>query len=254
MNTISGNTQADKVLEAHIQDLVMRSSRDCTMYCTRFLDERQVYLAEKYMKGRSDCRVMLWGGYKEAQRKMLCICPEWMEPDTEDVPAVCLTFRYRETDKLTHRDFLGAFMSCGIQRETVGDIVTGCGKTQAIVTEAVAPLLRELEKIGRCGVRVSDEEPFDMPAQQNFREISGTISSMRIDAAASLAVRESREKTVRMLQQGKIEVNYCQVTSPSYAVNEGDIFVVKGCGKFRIKNVTGLSKKGRLHIVIEQYN
>lgn len=254
MKTFFSEAQEDRVLEAHLQDLIMRSSRDCTIYSTRFLDERQVYLTEKYMGSRTDCRIMMWGGYAEAQRKICCVYPEWMETDTSDAPTVCLTFRYRETDKLSHRDFLGAFMSCGIQRETVGDIVTGSGRTQAIVTEAVAPLLRELVKIGRCGVKVTDNEAFDMPVLQNFREISGTVSSMRIDAAAALAIRESREKTVRMLQQGKIEVNYCQITSSSYAVDEGDIFVVKGYGKFRIKNVAGLSKKGRLHIVIEQYN
>ncbi|MBQ8515383.1 MAG: RNA-binding protein [Ruminococcus sp.] len=247
-------SQADRVLQAHLYDLIERSSRDCTMYCTRFLDERQVFLAQQWLSSRADCQVRLWGGYDGAQRKICCVYPEWMQLENEDLPLVCLTFQYRESDGLTHRDFLGAFMSCGIQRETVGDIVTGTGRTQAFVTEAVVPLLRDLTKIGRCGVKVSDSQPFDMPLVQNFREISGTVASMRIDAVAALAIHESREKTVRLLQQGRIEVNYSEVTSSSLPVDEGDILVVRGCGKFRIKSVTGLSKKGRLHILIEQYH
>ena len=145
-------------------------------------------------------------------------------------------------------------MSCGIQRETIGDIVIAAGKAQAIVTEAVAPLLRELTKIGRFGVKVTDDVPFAMQTAQNFREISGTVASLRIDAVAALAIRESREKTVRLLQQDRITVNYSQAASPSLMLSEGDLFSVRGYGKFRLKSVTGLSKKGRLHILIEQFH
>lgn len=242
------------MLQAHLLDLAARSSRDAAMYCSRFLDERQVFLAQQWLSGQVDCQVRLWGGYDDAQRKICCVYPEWMIPETDEIPLWCLTFSYRNGDCLTHRDFLGAFMSCGIQRETVGDIVIGSGRCQAIVTEAVAPLLRELTKIGRCGVKVTDNVPFDMPIIQNFREISGTVASVRIDAVAALAIRESREKTVRLLQQDRITVNYSAIASASHALNEGDLFSVRGYGKFRLKSVTGLSKKGRLHILIEQFH
>ncbi|MBQ8688078.1 MAG: RNA-binding protein [Ruminococcus sp.] len=254
MKTSIPETQADRLLLAHLLDLAERSSRDCIMYCSRFLDERQVFLAQQWLSGRSDCQVRLWGGYDDAQRKICCVYPEWMLPEDAEPPLVCLTFRYRETDSLTHRDFLGAFMSCGIQRETIGDIVIAAGKAQAIVTEAVAPLLRELTKIGRFGVKVTDDVPFAMQTAQNFREISGTVASLRIDAVAALAIRESREKTVRLLQQDRITVNYSQAASPSLMLSEGDLFSVRGYGKFRLKSVTGLSKKGRLHILIEQFH
>jgi RNA-binding protein YlmH len=254
VDTTRLESQADRLLQAHLFDLAARSDRDCTMYCTRFLDERQVFLAQQWLAGRADCQVFFWGGYPEAQRKICCMYPEWMQPEAEEVPVVCLTFSYRESNTLTHRDFLGAFMSCGIQRETVGDIVTGSGRTQAIVTEAVAPLLQDVSKIGRCGVKVTDQMPFAMPLLQDFREIRGTVAALRLDAVAALAIHESREKTVRLLQQGRIEVNYCPVLSPSFVLCEGDLFVVRGYGKFRIRSVTGLSKKGRLHILIEQYH
>ncbi len=247
----SGN---DRVLIAHLNDLAERAIRNCTGCYSRFLDERQVFIANKTLLGRSDINVRLWGGYENAQRKICCVYPEWIEPDDSQVPIVCITYKYGNMVKLTHRDFLGAFMSCGIQRETVGDIIVGNGKTQAIVTDAISPILGQLTKIGRCGVKPTDAEPFDMPLQQTFREISGTVQSLRIDSVAALAIKESREKTVKILAQGHIELNYTEVTSPSLIVNEGDVFVVRGHGKFRLKMVTGLSKKGRLHILIEQYN
>ncbi len=248
------NSQEDRVLIAHLQDLVDRAERNCMGCFSRFLDERQLFIAEKALKNRTDVNVVFWGGYENAQRKICCIFPEWAELDMVSVPIACITYKYRSNDKLSHRDFLGAFMSCGIQRETVGDIIIGENKTQAIVTDTIVPLLREITKVGRCGVKVTDEETFNMPLQQNFREISGTVSSLRIDSIAALSIKESREKTVRMIQQGRIQLNYEEVTSSSIKLAEGDIFVVKGFGKFRLKTVIGLSKKGRLHILIEQYH
>lgn len=246
--------QDDPLFTAHLNDLAQQAVRKCMVCYSRFLDEKQQLTAQRLFQDRTDCVLKLWGGYENAQRKICFIYNEWADFSEEYVPLVCLTFRYRTADKLTHRDFLGAFMSCGIQRETIGDIVVGADKAQAFVTEAVAPLLRDITKIGRCGVRVTDDECFDMPQEQNFREISGTVSSLRIDSAASLGIRESREKTVKLIQQGKVELNYYEVTSPSLKIQEGDIFVVRGYGKFRLKKVTGLSKKGRLHILIEKYH
>lgn len=254
MKTFLRESQADKVLSAHILDIAERCCRDCTVYSTRFLDERQSFLAEKLLSGRVDCNVRFWGGYENAQRKVCCIAPEWLEITDELVPIYCITFKYREADVLTHRDFLGAFMSLKIQRETIGDIVVGSGITQAFATETAAKLILEIDKIGRCGVQAIESETFDMLCVQNFREITGTVSSLRIDAVASLAIRLSREKTAGLIRQGKVELNYSVVCSSSLNVSEGDIFVVRGFGKFRLKSVTGLSKRERLHIIIEQYN
>lgn len=248
------DSQDDRILTAHLLDLAKRSIRNSTVYFSRFLDERQMFIAEKTLCERTDIKTFLWGGYENAERKICCVFPEWSEHDTDIVPVICLTFRYRSMDKLSHRDFLGAFMSCGIQRETVGDIIVGDDKAQTMVTKEVAPLLMGITKIGRCGVKATDTECFDMPLQQNFREISSTVSSLRIDCIAAAAIKESREKAVRMLRQGKIEVNYEEIMSPSIKLNAGDVFVVRGFGKFRLKTVTGLSKKGRLHILIEQYH
>ncbi len=250
----SSELQADKLLEVHLDDLVSLSKRYSVPYFSKFLDERQVYLTKQRFTGRVDCNVWMWGGYEGALRQLCCIFPEWMEPDAGMVPIVCLTFRYRESDCLTHRDFLGSFMSKGIVRETIGDIVTGCGITQVLVTDVVAPLLKEITKVGRCGVKATDNESFIMKPSQNFREISGTVSSLRIDTVTALGIRESREKTVGLLKKGKIELNYCEVVSPSEEVDVGDIITVRGYGKFRLKTVTGLSRKGRLHILIEQYH
>ncbi len=254
MKTLLRETQADKVLFAHLLDLAERCCRDCTVYSSRFLDERQSFLAEKLLSVRADCNVRFWGGYESAQRKVCCIAPEWLEITDELVPIRCITFKFREADVLTHRDFLGAFMSLGIERETIGDIIVGSGRAQAFATEAAAKLILGIEKIGRCGVKTTDSETFDMPCVQNFREITGTVSALRIDAVAALAIRQSREKTVGLIRQGKVQVNYNEVCSASLVLSEGDIFVVRGFGKFRLKSVTGLSKKERLHIIIEQYN
>ena len=69
-----------------------------------------------------------FGGYVDAERKMLCYLPEYLDEDSlmnNDSPVVCLRAEFFEGDTPTHRDFLGALMGAGIGRETIGDICVG---------------------------------------------------------------------------------------------------------------------------------
>ena len=55
-----------------------------------------------------------FGGYEEAERKMLVYLPDYLEEDAlyaEDSPVVCLRASFFQEDSLSHRDFLGALMA-----------------------------------------------------------------------------------------------------------------------------------------------
>ena len=41
--------------------------------------------------------------------------------------------------------------------------------------------------------------------------------------------------------------------SASGKMEEGDVFSVRGFGKFRLKEIGGLTKKGRIRICVEKY-
>jgi RNA-binding protein YlmH len=56
-----------------------------------------------------------------------------------------------------------------------------------------------------------------------------------------------------MIQQGNMERIGHTVLLPSEHMQTGDIFVIRGSGKFQLISVSEPSKKGRLHVFIEQY-
>lgn len=56
-----------------------------------------------------------------------------------------------------------------------------------------------------------------------------------------------------MIRSGIVTLNYQEVLQPDKLLKAGDVFSVRGHGKFRLKEVGEPTKKGRLHITIEQF-
>ncbi len=247
-------TETESVFLSRLEDLADRSRRDCTPYCTMFLDEMQCAAATAFLKRQADVAFFFWGGYEQAERKCCCLYPDFLEPDTTWVSCKCVTVHYSNLQTLEHRDFLGAALGCGLKRGTIGDILIENGMAQLWATNATAALLvQSLEKVGHSSVRCTDTEPFSIVPVKKRLAHHGTVASLRCDAIAALVTRQSREKTVRMIQQGNMERSGHTVLHPSEHMQTGDIFVIRGSGKFQLISVSEPSKKGRLHVFIEQY-
>lgn len=251
------NDNSDKLFVARLSDLADESRRTSVYaYTSFFLDERQCAVAEAWCKKNTgELYSMLWGGFPDARRKMLAIYPDYCEDYVqEDFPFVCLTFTYRKEDRLTHRDFLGSFMGMQLKRETVGDIVVSEGETQAFFTETAAKLIKAtVGKIGRTGVKVSDDRPFELEVRQEYKKIIGTVASLRLDCIVSLAAHISRENATGLIRSDKVDVNHFTASSISQELREGDIISVRGSGRYILSAVNGLSGKGRIHVEVLKY-
>lgn len=255
------NDDPDKFLEARIGDMYSRAERDLCCVYSAFLDERQCTVAEKICqsaeRGNYGTGIghEFWGGYKDAQRKILCVYSDYCRDNVlRDIPIRCVTFTFRDEDKLSHRDFLGSFMALRLKREAVGDIIIAEGKAQAFVTDNAADLIIQLiSKIGKTGVRVSGDEVFSLDNRQNFAEIPSTVSSLRLDCIVSAAAGLSRENSAKLIRCEKVSVNYLVQTSVSKEISEGDVITIRGSGKYILDKIKGETKKGRTHVVILKY-
>lgn len=224
---------------------------------TFFLTEGEAVLAKKVIASERFDGFEFYGGYEGAERVMLGFFADGDKPDvgelSEAFPISALTFRYRPADKLTHRDILGALMSLDIARETVGDILTGSGLAVVFLTEAAAREAAGITKIGRAGVKVSEGYDPDTLPQREFAAINGTVSSLRIDSVLSLAVRCPRSKSVTLISGGAVVLRGQLCAHSSAQVAEGDVFSVRGHGKFRLEKVGATTKKDRIFIEIYKY-
>lgn len=219
-----------------------------------FFDEAQRAELSQALARRRDAGHLFWGGYEEAERTMLGLFPDYMEPDPAAFPLEAVTFTYRRDDKPGHRDFLGAMMGLGVERSVVGDILVGQGQCVAFAKEEMAAYFAaELTKVGRIGVKASLGASDPLPVERHFVEIKGVAASNRLDCLTAIAARTSREKASTLVQMGLVQLNHRETLSPSARVEEGDVLSIRGQGKFIIDRLGPITQKGRLSVQCRKY-
>ena len=246
----------DKLFIARLSDMAVQVRRSGTYAFSAFLDERQCVIANNWCsRNTGDLMFSFHGGFPDARRKILAIYPDYCEDYVnEDVPIKCITFSYREEDKLTHRDFLGSFMALRLKRETIGDIVVSSGRAQALVSEIAAKtIMTSISRIGKVGVKAADDLPFDMEVTQEYKDMPASVASLRLDCIVAAAANLSREKASLLIKSDKVDINHFTVSSVSKEVQQGDIISVRGVGRFILSDIGGLTRKDRLHIILRKY-
>ncbi len=219
-----------------------------------FLTEEEAQWCRDRLSSRGECLSQCWGGYPEAERVFLCLYPEFFDPTPEDYPLETLCFTYRESDKLTHRDFLGCFMALGVERDVIGDILVGKGRCVAFVRREMADYFAmNLRKIGRVGVKVAVGPVEDLPLEREFQVISGVVASQRLDCLVGLVCRVSREKAANLVTGGSVLVNHREVLSGAWKLSEGDLLSIRKTGKFIIDRLGPQTSKGRLSVQCRKF-
>lgn len=250
INTLSAD---EKRLVLHISDLVDLSEKHYKPYYSDFLNEREISLAVDALKKYGVADYLLWGGYENADRVMLCVYPPYMCPEYSEFPFECINLKYRKTDKLTHRDFLGSLMSFGIKREVLGDIVVGEGIASFFIKSELSQYVKsQIGKVGRVGVSLTDETVDFKGISQAFEERETTVSSLRIDSIVSCAAKLSRSKAQQIIASGLVAKNFKIISDADSKVSSGDKISIRGYGKFIVAFDGLLSKKGKYRILISK--
>lgn len=197
--------------------------------------------------------IHMFGGYASAERKMLGICPEYMELSDDDFPIDVLKLSYnnRFSRELTHRDFLGSIMGMGIDRSRVGDIVVNDDGARVFVCREISGyIIANLERVGAAKVKVEAGAP-DEVSEPAGSELRLTVASLRLDAVISAAFRLSRSKAAGLIAGEKVFVNWAMTDSTSKLLAENDMITVRGLGRVRVMEIGGRTKKDRLAVKME---
>lgn len=243
---------SQKLLLARLKDGAALSRK--RPHFVGFLTEEECAVCQEFLCREPDLRFLFWGGYEEAERKLLGLFPDYLEPEASAFPLSPLTFLFREEDSLSHRDFLGSFMALGVERSVLGDILVGKGKCVAFVRREMEEyFLQNLRKIGRVGVRVFAGTDGPLPLEREFQELSGVIASPRLDCMTAFLCRSGREKAAGMITAGLVMRNHREVLSVSERVEEGDLLSIRRYGKVIIDKLGPLTSKGRLSVQCRKY-
>lgn len=254
MGFTSDPAAEDAWLKARLSDAAQLCDRYSCPRFVGFLDERQKMVAQTLLRYTAGVGFSFFGGHPEAERTMAGVFPDFMEPDDTCFPITAVGFTYRREAALSHRDFLGTLLSCGIKREKIGDILCGQGIAVAFVDADIAPFLAEqVDKVKREGVRGLFPYDGELPAAHTFQEIRDTVASPRLDAVVKLAAGISREEAARRIAAGLVSLNHTPCQSVSASVQEGDILSVRGVGRFRVDTLGPLTRKGRVIVTLQKY-
>lgn len=238
----------DILLLSKAQDTIELSYKRNSPCFFGFLNETEVQTIKDNLYLDDTCT--FYGGYDDAQR-VIFSCGECSKTE---YPLVPVKFLYKKEYQLSHRDFLGALMSTGIERSTIGDILTGEGETIVFVkSEIVNHILGEISKIGRIGVKLSVVDVSDVSYTASFDEIPLTVSSLRIDVVVSALCRLSRDSSQKLIKSELVAVNHKVNTNVSKPVVIGDVISIRKFGKFVFADDNGFSKKGKHRITVKHF-
>jgi len=245
----------DRLLLAKVLDKYEQSQRKNIPAATLFLSPREQQLVQALLNAAGvRSGYVLDGGYEEAERKIAVFLPDWAE-DAEGELVFLRALFHGADSALTHRDILGSLMGLGVERDRLGDILVSPHSADIIAAPSLRDFfLREWTEAGRVKLTVAEiaREELLLP-QVQVKVLRDTVSSLRLDAVAAAAFSVSRGKAAELIAAGRVNLDPVPCLKPDKPVAEGAVLTARGFGKAKLKEVGGLSKKGRTGITIERY-
>ncbi len=248
------DNKEDSMLIAAIEDKLRQCEDQYSATNTQFLDPRQCALAESRF---AFSKHLLWGGFEDAERRVIVFLPDYMDELSEDDDPLALlrVTSPKGSKKLTHRDYLGSLLGLGIDRAVTGDILVREDGADIVVLKSISEfLLANYSQAGRNSLRAQILPVSEIRlASQNIKQKRDTVASLRLDSVVSSAFGLSRGKAQDAVAAGLVFVNGLQTVKADRPVEEGDRIVLRGMGKAVLRGVGGQTRKDRTQILIDKY-
>ena len=255
--------QDDKICLSQVLDKIEFSKNRNKIEYTDFLDMYQISLVENFLRKMQFKNYILYGGYEDAERKILIVYPEKYDMSMIEknynkiLKIVRITLAEEEQGKYTHRNYLGGIIKLGLKREKVGDILVSDDGADIITLEDFSNILKEqLPSLTRFeNSKIEIHELKDLRKKEiKMETIKIIVPSFRLDNFVSDLARTSRSKAVQIINQERVFINGQNETKPSKQLKLNDILTIRGKGRFVIKEFAGNTRSGRTVVVVEKWN
>lgn len=246
----------DSNFSNRINELANRSFQSNTYTFTDFLgiaEQSDLLMMERSL---DFVGFELFGGYSNADRRIARFGREDSLGFSEDYPISCLhitPLMKKFSDDLNHRDFLGAIMNLGIERDVIGDIKVCENEAYVFCLTRVAEYISDsLDRVKHTSMKVDivtdvkDIDKIFVTSIPDSKQI--VVSSLRLDAIISKVYNLSRNDSLKLFQGQKIYLNGRLNENNSMAVKSGDVVNARGYGKFKIDTDGRETRKGRISL------
>lgn len=248
----------DIILKRRLMDLANRSHQREIITYSDFLSDGdlQVYFHDK--NNFDFVNTAMFGGYSEAERQIISFSPKTQPVNELFYPISCLEItpvHIKFAEDLTHRDYLGAILNLGIERTLLGDILVTEHVAYLFCKSSIASfIIEQCCRIRHTTVVVKEVDFKRISYKKEFEEVTGTVSSIRLDSILAICTRLSRGKCNDLIRSEKVFVNHRLILSPHYTPTNGEIISIRGVGKYIFcQEETRVTKKGRIFIKLLKY-
>ena len=213
--------EEEKRLQKRFRDLSNQSYQNDTFCFTNFLSMAEVNILYDSVDER---QFETFGGMEGCERVIARFGDKEQLGYEIPYPITILKIEplmEKFAEQLTHRDFLGALMNLGIEREILGDILLD-GKTAYLFAASgmAEYIMQNLDKVKHTNVRVikQDQVPGELSFHLQQREI--IVASRRLDVVIAGTYNLSRSKVQDLFREKKVFVGG--------RIRENNSYIVRG--------------------------
>ncbi|MBQ9936464.1 MAG: hypothetical protein IJO70_11510 [Lachnospiraceae bacterium] len=249
------------LLKSRLKDLANKSYKQNIYTYSAFLTSAELVCLDELRDEMSFVDYETFGGYELAERQLVGFGSERALGYTGDWPIKIIKVEPlidKFADDLSHRDFLGAIMNLGIERNVFGDILVKDGKRAYIFAmESIADFIMDnLTKIKHTNVKTSIVEP-GTDSMEDLKptlvDMDVIVASPRFDAIIGGATKVSRSEALNLFKAKKVTLNGRLCERNSMTLKDGDIFSIRGYGKFKFCGAGNETRKGRVYVKLKKY-
>lgn len=247
----------EKDLLKRILDLAFRAQKTYSVLYTDFIDPFLLGRIKAHRLELLGLHFHSYGGLEDSQRHMIGLAHEDLQIIESEFPISYLKVSVKTGigKPLSHRDYLGAIMGLGIEREKIGDLIIEEDQGYIIAHRDIGEYIEHsLDMVSRYGKvtceAISQEDIPDL--EQAYKTIHATVSSLRADAIIAAGFHLSRSAVTKLIKAGRGLCNGVIITQSS-PIEEGDTCTLRGYGKIKIKELGSTTRKGRIRLEIHRY-
>ncbi len=260
-----------ELLSARVGDAIERAEKG-TIATLPFLTPRDAGRAKRELQARGVSeQAWFFGGYPDAERVCLFVLPDYLcacltaEKDSEDYTRQMMELcgdEIRESVSalritgsgfctLTHRDYLGAVLGLGLERDAIGDIAVQNGSEAVVFCPSrLIPFFKEnLLKVARdtvkCEAYTVDEHFTD---GRSYAPVHATVASARLDCIVAALTNLSRDAAQTAVRTGLVEVDYEEEGRVDLLLTPPVTLSIRGHGRYILRAFEGQTRKGRMRM------
>lgn len=257
--------KSEAQLLARAGDLLRRAERGEVAY-TPFLTPREQRVLREGVPHEKGA-ILFAGGYEGAERARMYALPDYIREQEESLRGelleeffatslVALSVKGSGYRELCHRDYLGAILNLGIERDAIGDVCV-LSKNEAVLfcDRTMADFLNTaLSRVANDVVSVKEITlPADFDGGKEFVPVTDTVASPRADAVVAALCNLSRERAQALFRAGLVDIDYEPIQKYDKDLGAGTVVSVRGHGKFIVRSLSDKTKKGRFRLLADRY-